>query len=133
MKKTRKEISAKYYQSHKSEINQRRDAYEKTPKGYLMRSYRNMLNRVLGINKKAAKNYFGLFVLPKDTFYSWSLTNPDFLQLWDSYISSGFERKLCPSIDRVNSSLGYSLDNLRWITQSQNSRLGSLQRWSANG
>jgi hypothetical protein len=31
--------------------------YEKTPKGYLMRTYRNMKSRVLGIQHKKAHIY----------------------------------------------------------------------------
>lgn len=97
--------------------------YEKTPKGYLMRSYRNMKSRVTGIQKTGS--WTGKELLPKEDFYVWALSDPTFKRLFAAYEESGYERKLAPSPDRIDSSKGYTLDNMRWLTHSENSRLGS--------
>lgn len=105
--------------------------YEKTARGYLMRTYRNMQSRVAGIQKKKAHLYQGLPLLDRSTFYDWSLRNDAFLLLHTCYVQSGFIMKLAPSIDRIDSSRGYVLENMRWITHSENSRNGSLRRHHA--
>lgn len=102
--------------------------YEKTPKGFLMRTYRNMKSRVLGIQSKKAHLYLGKDLLEKDDFYSWSLKDSAFNALFTDWENSGYDRKITPSIDRIDSSLGYTMDNIRWITHSDNSRLGSIER-----
>lgn len=103
--------------------------YEKSLKGYLMRTYRNMLSRVSGVQKKKAHLYEGLEILDKEDFYKWSLENEDYLALFKSWEDSGYEARLSPSIDRQDSTKGYSLDNIRWITHSLNSSLGNQSRF----
>lgn len=99
--------------------------YEKTKKGFLVRAYRNMLSRVCGVQKSKYHLYSGLDIMPKEVFYEWSLSNEDFNRLFESWENSGHERKLTPSIDRINSYLGYTIDNSRWITFSLNCSLGA--------
>ena len=48
-----------------------------------------------------------------------------FDKLYDDWVSSGFDKKLSPSIDRVDTSKGYTLDNMRWLTHSENSSIGA--------
>lgn len=102
--------------------------YEKSKPGFLMRTYRNMKSRVTGIQYKKIHLYGNLPLLDKDSFYSWSISNSDFNTLFDNWVCSGYDRKLTPSIDRIDSNSGYILDNMRWITHSENSRLGSLSK-----
>lgn len=94
--------------------------------GFLVRCYRNMLSRVVGVQKREAQYYQGLPILPKTVFYLWSLGDPVFEQLWLRWQAAGLDRKLTPSIDRIDATLGYTLDNMQWVTHSQNS--GRLQR-----
>lgn len=100
--------------------------YEKTEKGYLMRAYRNMLSRVTGVQHKKAHLYQGLEILSKEDFYKWSLEDSDFLSLFKEYKGSDFETRLAPSVDRKDSTLGYTLDNMRWLPHWKNSQLGAL-------
>jgi hypothetical protein len=95
--------------------------YEKTKKGFLMRLYRNMQSRVTGIQHKKAHLYKGLSLLDRDTFYEWALNHPDFTQMFDDWVASGHDRKLTPTVDRIDSSNGYVLNNMRWLTHSVNS------------
>lgn len=104
--------------------------YEKTIQGFLMRAYRNMLSRVVGVQKKNVHLYANLSILSKSDFYSWSKSNKDFQLLWERWVSSSFDRKLSPSVDRIDSSAGYEVHNMAWVTHSENSRRGSIGRWS---
>lgn len=99
--------------------------YEKTINGYLMRTYRNMKSRVTGVQHKKAHLYLGLDILDKESFYAWSLGNEDFHKLFNEYKLREYEMKYAPSIDRKDTTKGYILDNIRWITHSLNSKLGA--------
>lgn len=102
--------------------------YSKTVKGYLVRTYVNMRGRITGLLKKKAHLYEGKELLNKESFYEWSLSSPDFKRLLQEYEASGYDLKLAPSIDRIDSTGGYTLDNIRWVTHSENSRLGAISR-----
>lgn len=105
----------------KSNNNLTTKNYEKTLKGKLVRTYRNMLSRVKGILKNKAHLYEGLEILSKEGFYDWSLKNPDYISLFNNWVESDYNLKLCPSIDRVDPSKGYILENMRWVTFEFNS------------
>lgn len=100
--------------------------YEKTKKGFLVRKYRNMLSRIVGIQKVKFHLYTDKELLDKETFYEWSLASLDFNTLFDTWELNKYCRKLTPSVDRIDSSKGYTLDNMEWITHSENSRRGGL-------
>lgn len=100
--------------------------YEKSKKGKLMRTYRNMESRVKGIHKTKAHLYSGLEILNREDFYEWSFGDQDFNRLYEGWVSSDYDMKLSPSIDRLDTSKGYLKDNIRWITHSENSRLGAI-------
>lgn len=102
--------------------------YEKTKKGKLMRTYRNMESRSKGIVKGKSHLYEGLEVLTRQSFYDWSLSCQDFNRLYDDWVSSGYDMKLSPSIDRIDTSRGYVLGNMRWLTHSENSSIGAKNR-----
>jgi hypothetical protein len=104
--------------------------YEKTPKGFLVRTYRNMLSRVNGVTKHKNHLYLGLEILDKKDFYIWSLLNFDFNYLFTKWEESGYKRILTPSIDRIDSSKGYTLDNMQWITFSENCKRGANSRFN---
>ena len=85
-----------------------------------------MQSRITGVQKQKFHLYQGKELLNREDFYNWSIGNPVFLEMFETYKNSEFDRKLAPTVDRVDSSKGYSLDNMRWLTHSENSRLGSL-------
>ena len=76
------------------------------------------------------KVYTGKSLLDRDEFYSWALTHVVFQSLFENWEQSGYNRKLTPSVDRVNSGLGYTLENMEWVTHGENSRRGSNNRWN---
>ena len=102
--------------------------YEKTPKGFLMREYRNMQSRVTGVQKQKAHLYFGKELLPRDEFYNWAIFHADFVLLYGKWVNNGYDRKLTPTVDRIDSDKGYCLSNMEWVTHSENSRRGAVSR-----
>ena len=102
--------------------------YEKTLKGKLVRTYRNMLSRVKGIVKSKSHLYEGLEILDKETFYCWSLADPDYNKIFNAWVDSNYQHRLSPSIDRRYPDKGYTLDNIRWLTHSENSSLSNHKK-----
>jgi hypothetical protein len=96
--------------------------YEKTKKGFLMRLYRNMKSRVTGVNKSKWHLYLGKELLPKQDFYEWALKNPDFHELFEEWEKSGYERRLTPSVDRIDSRHGYCVFNMEFVPFHENCR-----------
>ena len=107
--------------------------YEKTINGFLMRLYRNMKSRISGVQKEKYHLYVGKELLNKDEFYEWAKSNDTFLVLFDEYKKNEYDRRLAPSVDRVDSSKGYELSNMEFVTHSENSRRGSLNKLRCNG
>lgn len=105
--------------------------YERTKGGKLMRTYRNMQSRVNGIQWKKSHLYEGKEILNKADFYEWAMSCDDFHKLFDAWVASDYSRKLSPSVDRIDSSLGYFIGNMRWLTHSENSRLGTISRFGS--
>jgi hypothetical protein len=101
-------------------------SYEKTHKGFLMRLYRNMESRVRGVQKSKHYLYKDKYLLPREKFYLWAFSSGAFNLLFNNYVHSGYQRKLAPSVDRIDPSRGYELDNMEWVTMSENSRRGSI-------
>lgn len=118
------------YQRERRKLNNNADIkkYEKTEKGFTMRIYRNMLSRITGVQKAKHHLYEGKELLNKSEFYEWARDNEQFIKLFMDYQQSGFDRKLAPSVDRIDSSKGYTLDNIEWVTHSENSRRGTLSK-----
>lgn len=99
--------------------------YERTINGFLMRKYRNMQSRVLGIQKPKAHLYKNKSLLSRNDFYEWAVNQDSFHKLWAVWVNSNYDRKLCPSVNRIDSRKGYTIGNMEWITHSENSRLTS--------
>lgn len=116
----------------KNTSNSHTKAYEKTMNGYLMRMYRNMKSRVSGVQTSKAHLYVGKELLDKTLFYEFAKHSPMFLTLFYSYESQGYNQKLAPTPDRIDSSKGYSFDNIQWVTHSVNSSRGALAKAAKN-
>ena len=52
----------------------------------------------------------------------WAESDPEFIRLFKEWEESGYEYKLTPSIDRIDNSRGYDLDNIQFLTLSENSK-----------
>lgn len=121
--------NAKQRERRKKNNNKNTKKYEKTKKGFLVRCYRNMLSRVSGVTKNKNHLYLGLSILKKETFYNYSLTNDSFNFLFYQWEMNNYDRKLTPSIDRIDSKKGYDIDNIQWITFSENCSRGAKSNY----
>jgi hypothetical protein len=126
---TREQYNLRQREYRKRTGNANTNKYEKTLNGFLVRKYRNMQSRVCGVQKKKAHLYKNLYLLPREDFYKWAKESKTLTKLFIEWKESNYDRKLCPSVDRINSKLGYELSNMRWITHSENSKLGNLSRY----
>lgn len=88
--------------------------YEKTKKGFAMRLYRNMMNRVNGKTRKSHL-WKGKPIVEKQDFYDWIFSQNAFHELFQSWEKSGYERRLTPSVDRIDNEKGYVFSNMRVV------------------
>ena len=95
-------------------------------RGFLMRAYRNMQSRVTGVQYRKRHLYEGKELLERAAFYEWSSLSKDFHRLFDEWTASGHQRRLCPSVDRIDSRIGYVLENMRWVQFTENCK--NIQR-----
>lgn len=97
--------------------------YRRTLRGVLAYAYSRMLRRV-----KNTPSYNGLPVCTRAEFYAAFLDHPDYLRLYAAYSTArtrGLKKRrhwLLPTPDRVNSSKGYTVDNIAWVTYIDNVR-----------
>jgi hypothetical protein len=124
--KNPKKVKSRFCSSH----------YKKaTANLFLSKLYSKMYDRVSGRDKyktRGSKYYLGLPILPRDVFYNWAKNHPDFLALYKRWVTSEFDRRLAPSVNRMNSDKGYVLGNIEWVTNSQNCGLSSEVRKMKN-
>jgi len=69
-------------------------------------------------------NVIGKGICSKKKFIQWCHQDSvlkTFIILYNNWVKNNYIRTMCPSIDRINNNKGYMLDNIRWITQSENS------------
>lgn len=120
------------YARQKEQVKESGDAahrrYRKTPNGYLSLTYSNMRGRILGRIKKSAHLYEGLELLSRKDFYAWAKKDSTFEKMLATYIESGYDLRLAPSVDRIDTQFGYTVDNMRWLIQSHNSSLGGQNK-----
>lgn len=126
---TQQQINARQREYRNRTKNLSTIKYEKTVNGFLVRLYRNMKSRISGVQKLKHHLYKNKELLNKDDFYAWAKSSPDFNLLFNNWTDSHYDRKLTPSVDRVDSSVGYLLSNMVWVTHSENSRRGSISQW----
>lgn len=86
--------------------------------------YDKMQNRCSGYGKP---KYKGMSLLSRQEFREWAYNQGNLFVLFHQWCRGGYPLKLRPTVDRIDSSLGYNLDNIRWITHSENSRLGATK------
>lgn len=87
-----------------------------------------MQSRVTGVQKLKAHLYQGKELLDRTVFYTWALEHATFWKLFAEWQKSGYDRKLTPTVNRVDANRGYTLDNMEWLTHSQNSALTSRNK-----
>lgn len=129
-------MRCKYKNCH--DMKRKKDIYcnfhtrKATINRFLGNLYSGMKERVSGRKTKRPDLYKGKPLIPKDAFMIWAKNHPDFFSLYKRWASCNFDRKLTPTINRIDSSKGYVLGNIEWMTNSQNCGLsGSVRKMKA--
>ena len=76
----------------------------------------------VGKNRKLYK-VTGKNICTKKEFIDWCYEKNNlkrFQKIHSKWAKSNYDRKLCPSIDRINEDGSYTLNNIQWITVSKN-------------
>ena len=92
---------------------------------FLCNLWYRMNNRTKGKDTNRPHLYIGKECLTYKEFKPWALSHPWFNRLWNAYVASEYVIRLAPSVDRKDTSLGYTIDNMRWISNSRNCSLGA--------
>ena len=87
-----------------------------------------MKSRIEGVQKAKHHLYQGKKILPKEEFYEWAKSSPEFWKLFDDWTYHSYKRTMTPSVDRVDPKEGYVISNMEWVTHSENSRRSSEAR-----
>ena len=99
----------------------RRTKRETKPSFYLGTCYSEMKRRVT-THDNLRPRYFGMDICSSKEFKDHFINDKKFLKQYKVWQESGFQRKHAPSIDRIDNTRGYILDNLQFIAQSYNSK-----------
>lgn len=92
---------------------------------FLSTLYTSMSRRVKGKQTKRPDLYLGKPIMPRDVFLNWARNHPEFLKLYKRWVMCDFDRRLTPTLNRMRSDGGYTLDNVEWMTNSQNCGLSA--------
>lgn len=94
--------------------------YRRTKQGLITRKYSSQLgnSRRRGMEPPSYSS---------EELRDWMLNQPLFHKLFDEWEESGFDRRLNPSVDRINHTKGYSLDNIQLMTMSKNASKGQTE------
>ena len=100
-------------------------------RAYDLNRYRNNVKRHLSVKysmiktrcsgSKQSPSYAGREFLTREEWDKWcEQSYSTFISLYENWRASGFQKRLAPSIDRVDNNKGYIVGNLQWLTQSAN-------------
>lgn len=132
-----KEYNKKWYNSKRIEIcANRRENYKidkvkriqstlkarKKIPGLIKETYRLMVRRVNGESTRCPEIYKGLPICTKEEFFNWANNNNKLQDIHKEWVDSDYNYYLKPSINRIESDKGYTLDNIEFITLIENLR-----------
>lgn len=96
--------------------------YRRTLQGFLDQKYTAMSKRVRGLDTNCLHTVKGLPILSRQEFYSWCEAQSQLETMFAKYARSGFKFRWCPTVDRIDGSKGYTVDNMQFLYQFQNAR-----------
>lgn len=101
-------------EEQKDRKNAKQRSRNKTFVGFLAGTYSGMRSRTRSKRKRDAA-YFGLPILTRQEFIEWASSDSTYKQLYTEWVSKDYDYLSTPSIDRIDSFQGYTLDNIQWI------------------
>lgn len=97
---------------------------------YLSQKYCYMRDRVSDKSRSAGgRNYFRQPLCDREAFLEFGLTDDNFNRLFKNYKRSQGKRSKAPSVDRIKSNKGYQLDNIQFLSLSENSSKVKQEKW----
>ena len=127
-----KDCSSKYHQllylKNKNRLQkyfkQRRYLHRKHFIFFIRRMFSHMQSRVRGHGKKNAPYgyYTNLPICDRNEFYRFAFRNWQLKYLYHSWVLSGYKLSLTPTPDRIVEDNGYVLDNIQFLSFSDNSK-----------
>jgi hypothetical protein len=119
---TKKYINERRMKNREADIIRKKEDYRTNHKTIWNVRYHGMKTRVNGTSISHYTSSFGKDLLSKKEFFEWcEINKKEFEYIYNKWKNSNFERKLSPSVDRLDNKKGYLKDNIRWITQQENS------------
>lgn len=118
-KSCRSKYHKQYYKENTCKLKDYQVEYRRTFDGKIEMTYHNMQERVKGLTERN-QGYQALDLIDKQEFLTWSYTNPDYIRLHEAWKETNFPQQLTPSIDRIDPTKGYTIGNMRWITNIEN-------------
>ena len=73
-----------------------------------------------GMNQRSKRRGHELPTFTMAEFRSWTLSQENFLSLWDAWAKEGCPTRLIPSVDRLHNNFGYTLDNMQILPFHEN-------------
>jgi len=119
----RKQQMKEYRENH-PELVSYSARYRRSLRGMIISRYLDMKKRVEGRcveSKKYPHLWIGKELVNRELFIKWSLGNKKLKKLHKEWVEHNYDRCLSPSIDRIDTNKGYSIENMRWVTASENS------------
>jgi len=96
----------------------RKHDYSKTPGYIICKMYHHAIERT-----KRQRSYFGRVVgFSLQEFKEFVARDDVFENLFEAWRASGWDKRFSPSLDRIDNSQGYTLDNIQLMTKSANCR-----------
>lgn len=109
----------------------RRQAYRRSIHGVIINAWHRMRARVEGRTYSPLeynKKYIGLPILTKEEFFKW-VKSSNIKAVHARWKKHSYIRNLSPTIDRIDSSKGYTLDNIQWLSFNENARKANSKNW----
>lgn len=104
--------------------------WQLTKRQYLSLKYKYMKERVTDlVRSEGNRHYFGLPICRREEFVEFGLKDSKFNSLFKKYKRSKGKRAKSPSVDRIKSTRGYTLDNIQFLSLSDNVKKTKKDRW----
>lgn len=100
--------------------------YVRTPRGLAMKIHSSQI-RASKLKRYKQPTY------TSDELYEWLISQPDWNVLFYAWKESKYDKMLIPSVDRINSLLGYTFSNIQLLTWKKNRDKGYIENGLLHG
>lgn len=108
-----------YYQKNKKMVSERGKKYRDSFERKILETYNSMVFR----SKKKGFTE----IIERQDFFNFALSNQQYKQLYDNWILNNKEYRLTPSIDRIDATKPYILNNIQFLSVSDNAKKRNLE------